>query len=41
MKKILVLILTFPLFFSQNNHDNNHSHEEHAHENEFALGIHS
>ena len=40
MKKILTLLLIFPLFcFSQHNHDDDHSHEAHAHENEFAIGI--
>ena len=32
MKKILFLILTLPIFcFSQNNHDDKHSHDEHSH----------
>ena len=36
----MILILTFPLFcFSQHNHVEDHSHAEHAHENEFAIGI--
>ena len=35
-----LISLISPLFcFSQHNHDDHHSHKEHTHENEFAIGI--